>query len=297
MEELLMKKTNPDIKNEYTLKMQDEIDAIEMIADMFFREITDDDGNTTTKYTPYLEKVGQVNAIVRYFLTGIEFEKGEDVYDAVMEDKDIEPLVMKFMIPYGEKITNPTREQKIMGQIMDKVYDMVEFRKAKMVARIQNESNTILTYKILELIEKEHEKTQKEIEANENLNAWINEQRAQQEELNKLIPVEKQKEFFENFNADDIVKTVYNQISESDLHKRNQEVIELTRQNREQERMISEKDKIIEFQQKEFAKEKQKENVKNVLSDNTDEKKDKLNKPKATRKRTAKAEKTDENKE
>lgn len=292
-----MKKTNPDIKNEYTLKMQDEIDAIEMIADMFFREITDDDGNTTTKYTPYLEKVGQVNAIVRYFLTGIEFEKGEDVYDAVMEDKDIEPLVMKFMIPYGEKITNPTREQKIMGQIMDKVYDMVEFRKAKMVARIQNESNAILTYKILELIEKEHEKTQKEIEANENLNAWINEQRAQQEELNKLIPVEKQKEFFENFNADDIVKTVYNQISESDLHKRNQEVIELTRQNREQERMISEKDKIIEFQQKEFAKEKQKENVKNVLSDNTDEKKDKLNKPKATRKRTAKAEKTDENKE
>ena len=61
--------------------------------------------------------------------------------------------------------------------------------------------------------------------------------------------------------------------------------------------MISEKDKIIEFQQKEFAKEKQKENVKNVLSDNTDEKKDKLNKPKATRKRTTKSEKTDENKE
>lgn len=292
-----MKKTNPQIKNEYTLKMQDEIDAIEMIADMFFRDVTDADGNTVIKYTPYLEKIGQVNAIVRYFLTGIEFEDGEDVYDAVMEDKDIQPLVMQFMISFGEKITSPTREQKIMGQIMDKVYDIVEFRKANMLAQVQNEANSILTYKLLELIENEQEKTQKEIEANENLNAWINEQRAQQEELNKLIPVEKQKEFFENFNADDIVKTVYNQISESDLHKRNQEVIELTRQNREQERMISEKDKIIEFQQKEFAKEKQKENVKNVLSDNTDEKKDKLNKPKATRKRTTKAEKTDENKE
>lgn len=292
-----MKKTNPQIKNEYTLKMQDEIDAIEMIADMFFRDITDAGGNTVTKYTPYLEKIGQVNAIVRYFLTGIEFEDSEDVYDAVMEDKDIQPLVMKFMIPFGEKITNPTREQKIMGQIMDKVYDVVEFRKANMLAQVQNDANSILTYKLLELIENEQEKTQKEIEANENLSAWIDEQRAQQEELNKLIPVEKQKEFFETFNADDIVKTVYNQISESDLHKRNQEVIELTRQNREQERMISEKDKIIEFQQKEFAKEKQKENVKNVLSDNTDEKKDKLNKPKATRKRTTKAEKTDENKE
>ena len=109
MEELLMKKIDPQIKNDFTLKMQDEVDAIEMIADMFFRDVEDEDDNITTKYTPYLEKIGQVNAIVRYFLTGIEFEKGEDVYDAVMEDKYIEPLIMKFMIPYGEKITNPTR--------------------------------------------------------------------------------------------------------------------------------------------------------------------------------------------
>ncbi len=285
-----MKKTNPQIKNEYTLKMQDEIDAIEMIADMFFRDVTDADGNTVTKYTPYLEKIGQVNAIVRYFLTGIEFEDGEDVYDVVMEDKDIQPLVMQFMIPFGEKITNPTREQKIMGQIMDKVYDIVEFRKANMLAQVQNDANSILTYKLLELIEKEQEKTQKEIEVNENLNAWIDEQRAQQEELNKLIPVEKQKEFFENFNAEDIVKTVYEQISESDLHKRNQEVIELTRQNREKD------NKIVELQTA-YAREQKKNDARNVLSDNTDKKKDKVNKPKTTRKRTTKAENADENKE
>ena len=127
-ENLNMKKINPEIKNDFTLKMQDEVDAIEMIADMFFRETTNEDGDVEIKYTPYLEKVGQVNAIVRYFLTGIKFKKGEDVYDAVVEDKDIEPLIMKFMIPYGEMIQNPTREQKIMGQIMDKVYDIVEFR-------------------------------------------------------------------------------------------------------------------------------------------------------------------------
>lgn len=256
-----MKKTNPQIKNEYTLKMQDEIDAIEMIVDMFFRETKNEDGDIEIKYTPYLEKIGQVNAIVRYFLTGIEFEKGEDVYDAVMEDKDIEPLVMKFMIPYGEKITNPTREQKIMGQIMDKVYDMVEFRKAKMVARIQNESNAILTYKILELIEKEHEKTLKEIEANENLNTWVDEQRKYQEELNTLVPLEKQKEFFEKFDVDDLTQSIYQQISEGDLHKRNKEVVELTRKNREQENKIVEMEKIVkQNEQKEF--------VKNVLPDN-----------------------------
>lgn len=287
MEELLMKKINPQIKNEFTLKMQDEIDAIEMIADMFFREVTDEDGNTTTKYTPYLEKIGQVNAIVRYFLEGIEFEDGEDVYDAVMDDKNIEPLVMKFMIPYGDKITSPTREQKIMGQIMDKVYDIVEFRKANILAQVQNEANSVLTYKILELIETEQEKTLKEIEANENLNAWIDEQRKQQEELNKVVTPEMQKNFIENFNANDIVKAVYSQISEGDIHKKNQEIVELSRQNREKD------NKIIELQTA-FAKEQQKESVKNVLAD---DKKDNADKPKTTRKRTTKSAKTDESKE
>lgn len=258
--ELTMKKIDPQIKNDFTLKMQDEIDAIEMIADMFFRDIEDDDGNITTKYTPYLEKIGQVNAIVRYFLTGVEFDDGEDVYDAVMEDKDIEPLVKKFMVPYGEKIEEPTREQKIMGQIMDKVYDMIEFRKAKMIAQAQNESNAILTYKILELIEKEREKNEKEIEANENLNAWVDEQRKQQEELNAIVTPEMQKEFFEKFDVNAMTETIYKKISESDLHKRNQEVVQLAREKRELE------NKLIDAQSA-FAREQQKETAKNVLAD------------------------------
>ena len=255
-----MKKIDPQIKNDFTLKMQDEIDAIEMIADMFFRDIEDNDGNITTKYTPYLEKIGQVNAIVRYFLTGIEFDDGEDVYDAVMEDKDIEPLVKKFMVPYGEKIEEPTREQKIMGQIMDKVYDMIEFRKAKMIAQTQNESNAILTYKILELIEKEHEKNEKEIATTENLNAWVDEQRKQQEELNAIVTPEMQKEFFEKFDVNAMTETIYKKISESDLHKRNQEVVQLAREKRELE------NKLIDAQSA-FAREQQKETAKNVLAD------------------------------
>ena len=255
-----MKKIDPKIKNDFTLKMQDEIDAIEMIANMFFRDIEDDDGNITTKYTPYLEKIGQVNAIVRYFLTGVEFDDGEDVYDAVMEDKDIEPLVKKFMVPYGEKIEEPTREQKIMGQIMDKVYDMIEFRKAKMIAQTQNESNAILTYKILELIEKEREKNEKEIATTENLNAWVDEQRKQQEELNAIVTPEMQKEFFEKFDVNAMTETIYKKISESDLHKRNQEVVQLTREKRELE------NKLIDAQSA-FAREQQKETAKNVLAD------------------------------
>lgn len=255
-----MKKTNPEIKNDFMLKLQDEINATEMIADMFFREVEDENGNTSIKYTPYLEKVGQVNAISRYFIMGIEFEDGEDVYDAVMEDKDIQPLVMQFIIPYGEKITKPTREQKIMGQVMDKVYDIVEFRKANMLAQAQNESNSILTYKILELIEMEQEKNQKDMEATENLNNWIDEQRKQQEELNAIVTPEMQKEFIEKFDVNSMTEAIYNKISESDLHKKNQEIVELSRE-------IREKENLIDLQQKKFVKEQQKENVKNVLSD------------------------------
>ena len=83
------------------------------------------------------------------------------------------------------------------------------------------------------------------------------------------------------------VKAVYSQISEGDLHKKNQEIVELSRQNREKD------NKIIELQTA-FAKEQQKKSVKNVLAD---DKKDKADKPKTTRKRITKSVKTDESKE
>lgn len=251
-----MKKNNPEIKNESTLKMQDEIDTIEMIADMFFKEVTDKNGNTVLKYTPYLEPIGQVNAIIRYFIDGIEFDEDEDVYDEAMNDKDIRQLIDQFFIPYNEKVETITHHQKIFSDIMIKVHDIVEYRKAINIANIQGESNSILTYKILELIETEQEKNNKEIDAVNNLNAWIGEQR----ELNSLITPEMQRDFAQNFDVNTLTEAIYNKMSESDLHKRNREVIKLAHENREKD------NKIIEMQN-EFAKEKQKENVKNVLSD------------------------------
>ena len=61
----------------------------------------------------------------------------------------------------------------------------------------------------------------------------------------------------------------------------------MSRQNREKD------NKIIELQTA-FAKEQQKKSVKNVLAD---DKKDKADKPKTTRKRITKSVKTDESKE
>ena len=249
-----MKKNNPRIKYDLKLNRQDEINVINMIANMFFKDVKDDDGVVIgTQYTPYLEKTAKVNAIVRYFLDGIEVEDGEDVYDEAMNDDEIYPLVNSFS-------KDDCLYFRDLDDIMKKVYDIVEYRKKEQIARIQNEANSILTYKLLELIELEQEKNKKEIEATDNLDNWINEQRKQQEELNKVIPIEKQKEFFENFDTNDIVKAIYEQISESDLHKRNKEVAELSRKNREQE------NKIIELQTA-FANEQKRNDARNVLAD------------------------------
>ena len=106
----------------------------------------------------------------------------------------------------------------------------------------------------------EQEKNQKDMEATENLNNWINEQRKQQEELNAIITPEMQKEFIEKFDVNSMTEAIYNKISESDLHKKNQEIVELSRE-------IREKDNLIGLQQKKFAREQQKDDVKNVLSD------------------------------
>lgn len=258
-----MKKINPEIKTEYTLKMQDEIDAVEMIASVFFKDVTDENGNTITIYTPYLEKIGQINAIAKCFISGIEFDEDEDIYNSVMNDKDIRPLIDMFFIPYDRDVKFLSFQQKIFSDVMAKVYDVVEYRKAISLANIQNESNSMLTYKILELIDKEHEKNKKEIEATENLNKWIAEQREQQEKLNAIVTPEMQKNFIENFNMDDMTKSIYKMVSEGDLHKKNQELIVANRKIREQD------DKIIEMQNA-FAREQQKENVKNVVADSNE---------------------------
>ena len=245
-----MKKNNPRIKYDLKLNRQDEINVINMIANMFFKDVKDDDGVVIgTQYTPYLEKTAKVNAIVRYFLDGIEVEDGEDVYDEAMNDDEIYPLVNSFF-------KDDCLYFRDLDDIMKKVYDIVEYRKKEQIARIQNEANSILTYKLLELIELEQEKNKKEIDAVNNLNAWIGEQR----ELNSLITPEMQRDFAQNFDVNTLTEAIYNKMSESDLHKRNREVIKLAHENRKKD------NKIIEMQN-EFAKEKQKENVKNVLSD------------------------------
>ena len=77
-----MKKTNPMIKLDITLI--DKINAVECIVASYF---------TNGEYTPYYAEMAETIAIVTYFIEGIEFDKDESIYDAVITDEEIMNLI------------------------------------------------------------------------------------------------------------------------------------------------------------------------------------------------------------
>lgn len=81
-----MIKDNMRIKESITL--QDRINAIETIVSFYFM-----DGD----YTPYYKDEGEISAVIRNFIDGIEFEKGESVFSAYYNDEDLRKLVNMFI--------------------------------------------------------------------------------------------------------------------------------------------------------------------------------------------------------
>lgn len=125
-----MLKDNMRIKESITL--QDRINAIETIVSFYFM-----DGD----YTPYYKDEGEISAVIRNFIDGIEFEKGESVFTAYYNDEDLRKLVNMFILepvdkePESEKderIQNSIRElYDMMKTIREYVADKVEFEKQK----------------------------------------------------------------------------------------------------------------------------------------------------------------------
>ena len=77
-----MKKGKIEIKKNIT--MVDKVNAIDLIVSSYF---------TNGEYTPYYSDMAQVMAVVTYFMEGIEFEEGEDIYNAVMQDEELSDIV------------------------------------------------------------------------------------------------------------------------------------------------------------------------------------------------------------
>lgn len=223
----MMIKTDINIKNISILTIEEKTNIINTIVKSYFQTNNDE----IEEYTPYFSEIGQVIAISKYLIKGITFEDGENIYNSVVNDYETKRLIDNII---------SSNEFK---NIMDVVNDIVEYKKSENIARVQNEISSVLIYKTLELIDKENEKNEKETEALKNLNTWINEQR----ELNSLITPEMQRNFAENFNPEALTDIIIKKYSESDIYKKNQEIVEANRRLSEKDNEIVQLSKQIKI--------------------------------------------------
>ena len=115
-----MKKNNVKIKDNITIV--DEISAIENIATYYF---------TDGEYTPYYAEMGKVTAIAQNFLSGVEFDTEDYIYELVMTNEDLCKCVNKFLVPSVSK--SEAQYFNCMERIMKQVDDIVEFEKQKLI--------------------------------------------------------------------------------------------------------------------------------------------------------------------
>lgn len=109
-----MIKDNMRIKESITL--QDRINAIETIVSFYFM-----DGD----YTPYYKDEGEISAVIRNFIDGVEFEKGESVFSAYYNDEDLRKLVNMFILKPVDKEPESEEDKRIQNSIRE-LYDMME---------------------------------------------------------------------------------------------------------------------------------------------------------------------------
>lgn len=80
-------------------------------------------------YTPYYEEIGEVAGVIKYFIEGIEFEKGESLYENYLTNENLNKLVNMFIV--NDKYT--TDYAVIMRWVRENVSKLVEYEKQKLI--------------------------------------------------------------------------------------------------------------------------------------------------------------------
>ena len=115
-----MKKNNVKIKDNIT--SVDEISAIKSIVDYYF---------TDGEYTPYYSEMAKITVIAQTFLSGVEFDDEDYVYECVLKNDDLYKCVNKFLSPAVSK--TDVKYFDIMERIMKQVDDIIDFKKQKLI--------------------------------------------------------------------------------------------------------------------------------------------------------------------
>lgn len=100
------------IKN---ISLEEQISIINSLVDAHF----DEDENGKLEYSPLLVEVSKLLNFTSYFVHGVTFEENESMYDAIINDKQLMRIYR--------------RSNKCFKEILRKVEDLVEYKKAKLI--------------------------------------------------------------------------------------------------------------------------------------------------------------------
>lgn len=123
-----MRKTNMKIKE--NISFADKINAIEYIVASHFSFDEDDYIND---YTPYFYEIATMEAYVKYFIEGLEFDEGEYIYSSISEDDEVMDLIKNFR----------KENYSIISYIEENVVDKVNFMKQKYLNDLSNKKDSL----------------------------------------------------------------------------------------------------------------------------------------------------------
>ena len=94
-------------------------------------------------YTPYYKDEGEISAVIRNFIDGIEFEKGESVFSAYYNDEDLRKLVNMFILKPVDKEPESEEDERIQNSIRE-LYDMMETIRKYVADKVEFEKQKYL---------------------------------------------------------------------------------------------------------------------------------------------------------
>lgn len=124
----IMKKTNMKIKE--NISFADKVNAIEYIVDSHFAF---DEEGYINDYTPYFNEIATMEAYVKYFFEGLEFDEGEYIYSSILEDNEVMDLIKKFR----------KENSDIVSFVEGNVFDKVDFMKQKYLNDLSNKKDSL----------------------------------------------------------------------------------------------------------------------------------------------------------
>ena len=208
-----MKKTEVTIKEMITLP-----EKVNMINEIVAGYFTQDD-NGAVYYTPYFKDMYYLITFFKYAVTGIEFEEGEDIYKAVVSDRQLMQIYERwYSHTYAKHLTELTKQ---IDEVISYVEDMVDFRKKLLL-----KESGLVEQKLLQLINTEIENKQMEQNTIARMDSWMEKQEKLVEyniKCAELLPPEKTAEILEgmtkvNFDTEKIGEIIAREYFGSNEH-------------------------------------------------------------------------------